>query len=143
MADRERQERYHSYEVARALGITQKSAWFMMHRVRLAMKSCAFLHLGGEGKEVEGGRNIIGGAARFMHKAKRDRVITARGFKTRLRHSASWSAAVRFERSRFLIVASTLCKLEIRKHVAPKSFLATDALLSYQGLSARLCPRSH
>jgi len=58
----------------------------------LAMKSCAFLHLGGEGKKVEAGRTFIGARLAFMHKAKRDRVITARGFKTRLRHSASWSA---------------------------------------------------
>ena len=40
-----------SYEVGRALGVTQKSAWFMMHRIRLAMQSKSFLKLGGEGKE--------------------------------------------------------------------------------------------
>lgn len=38
-----------SYEVAAALGITQKSAWFMMHRIRLAMQSGSFKKLGGDG----------------------------------------------------------------------------------------------
>src|SRR5439155_24325485 len=42
-----------SYEIARALGITQKSAWFMMHRVRLAMHNKDFVKLGGPGSEVE------------------------------------------------------------------------------------------
>jgi Transposase zinc-ribbon domain len=37
-----------SYEVHRALGVTQKSAWFMLHRVRLAMKTGSFLKAGGE-----------------------------------------------------------------------------------------------
>src|ERR1700688_3667936 len=42
-----------SYEVARALGITQKSAWFMLHRIRLAMQARSILKLGGNGSEVE------------------------------------------------------------------------------------------
>src|SRR5712671_7412746 len=73
-----------SYEVARALGITQKSAWFMMHRVRLAMHSKEFVQIGGSGKEVEVDETFIGGAARFMHKGRRKRVITERGVKHKL-----------------------------------------------------------
>ena len=38
-----------SYELHRALGVTQKTAWFMLHRIRLAMKSGTFVKLGGEG----------------------------------------------------------------------------------------------
>lgn len=49
-----------SYEVHRALGITQKSAWFMMHRIRLAMQDNSAVKLGGDGK------------ARNMHKSRRD-----------------------------------------------------------------------
>src|SRR5438093_11671861 len=70
-----------SYEVARALGITQKSAWFMMHRVRLALHNKNFVRLGGEGKEVEVDETFIGGAARFMHADKRREKITDRGVK--------------------------------------------------------------
>src|SRR5438552_9545715 len=42
-----------SYEIHRALGVTQKSAWFMLHRIRLAMQSKSFFKLGGPGSEVE------------------------------------------------------------------------------------------
>ena len=37
------------YEIHRALGVTQKSAWFMMHRIRLAMQSGSFMKVGGNG----------------------------------------------------------------------------------------------
>ncbi len=60
-----------SYEVSRALGITQKSAWFMMHRIRLAMKCQSFEKMGGEGETVEVDETYIGGLARNMHKSKR------------------------------------------------------------------------
>src|SRR6266511_2024176 len=53
-----------SYEISRALGVTQKSAWFMLHRIRLAMQSDNFTQLGGT---VEVDETFIGGKARFMH----------------------------------------------------------------------------
>jgi transposase-like protein len=70
-----------SYEVHRALGITQKSAWFMMHRVRLAMHSGSFKKAGGDGAEVEVDETFIGGKARNMHVAKRKKKITGTGGK--------------------------------------------------------------
>ena len=57
-----------SYEVGRALGITQKSAWFVLHRLRLALQNGSTLKLGGGEKEIEADESFIGGAARFMHK---------------------------------------------------------------------------
>ena len=54
-----------SYEVHRALGVTQKTAWFMLHRIRLAMQPGSFEKLGGK---VEADETFIGGKARFMHK---------------------------------------------------------------------------
>ena len=57
-----------SYEVHRALGVTQKTAWFMLHRVRLAMQDGNFNKLGGE---VEVDETFIGGKARNMHAARR------------------------------------------------------------------------
>jgi transposase-like protein len=50
-----------SYEIHRALGITQKSAWFMLHRIRLAVQSGSFVKLGGPGSEVEVDETFIGG----------------------------------------------------------------------------------
>src|SRR5947209_13231258 len=42
-----------SYEIHRAIGVTQKSAWFMMHRIRLAMNNRSGRKLGGPDTEVE------------------------------------------------------------------------------------------
>jgi transposase-like protein len=53
-----------SYELARALGVTQKSAWFMLHRLRLALQSDSGGKLGGD---VELDETFIGGKARNMH----------------------------------------------------------------------------
>ena len=55
-------------EIHRALGVTQKTAWFMLHRIRVAMKESGFHHLFGT---VEAGETYVGGAAKNMHKAKR------------------------------------------------------------------------
>src|SRR5258706_12537570 len=60
-----------SYEVHRALGITQKSAWFMQHRIRLAMKSGSFEKMGGSGSGTEIDETYVGGQAHNMHVGKR------------------------------------------------------------------------
>src|SRR3989338_1488880 len=65
-----------SYEVGKAIGVTQKSAWFMMHRIRLAMQEGSFQKFDGE---VEVDETFIGGKARFMHRDRRDRAITGTG----------------------------------------------------------------
>jgi|SRR5882724_1451102 len=58
-----------SYEIARDLGVTQKTAWFMLHRIRKAMQTGTFQRkLSGH---VEVDETFIGGKARFMHKDKR------------------------------------------------------------------------
>jgi len=63
-----------SYEIAKAIGITQKSAWFVLHRVRLAMQDESFgAKLGGEG-EVEVDETFVGGKFQNMHKDKKEAV---------------------------------------------------------------------
>lgn len=57
-----------SYEIHRALGVTQKSAWFMLHRIRLAMQAKSFEKLSGH---VEVDETFIGGSARNFHISKR------------------------------------------------------------------------
>ena len=65
-----------SYEVARALEVTQKTAWFMMHRIRYAQHHGTISKMSGE---IEADETFIGGAARFMHKHKREEKIHRRG----------------------------------------------------------------
>jgi transposase-like protein len=65
-----------SCELARALGVTQKTAWFMLHRIREAMRMGGLNKLPGP---VESDETYIGGEARNMHKRKREKVIKGRG----------------------------------------------------------------
>ncbi|MGA8027596.1 MAG: IS1595 family transposase [Bryobacteraceae bacterium] len=60
-----------SYELARALKITQKTAWFVLHRVRLAMQTKSFNKLSGE---VEADETFIGGKTRNMHKHSKRKI---------------------------------------------------------------------
>lgn len=66
-----------SHELARSVGITQKSAWFVLHRIRLAMRTGSFMQLDGE---VETDTTFIGGKARNMHESQRKQRITGTGF---------------------------------------------------------------
>ncbi|HUO14782.1 MAG TPA: IS1595 family transposase [Verrucomicrobiae bacterium] len=61
-----------SYEVAKAVGVTQKSAWFMLHRIRLGLHKPAFgTKIGGPDNTIEVDETWIGGKAKNMHKARR------------------------------------------------------------------------
>jgi transposase-like protein len=60
-----------SYEIARDLKITQKSAWFMLHRIRLALKNETWTKMGSSGGAVEVDESFIGGALKNQHLSKR------------------------------------------------------------------------
>jgi len=70
-----------SCEMARDLGITQKSAWFLDHRIRFALHEGSFDKFSGH---VEVDETFIGGKARNMHKAKRAEKITGTGGKDKV-----------------------------------------------------------
>src|SRR5438552_8637801 len=65
-----------SCELARALGITQKSAWFMLHRVRHAMHVGSFEKFCGT---IESDETFVGGKARNMHLSRRREKIHGTG----------------------------------------------------------------
>ncbi len=121
-----------SYEVGRALGVTQKSAWFMMHRIRLAMQSGTFEKLSGE---VEADETFIGGKARNMHVSKRQRRITGTGGKDK---TAVMGIMERGGKVRTVVIPNrrkSALQAEVKKHVEAGAALYTDALLSYEGLA--------
>jgi transposase-like protein len=124
-----------SYEIGRALGVTQKSAWFMLHRIRLAMQNRSLLQLGGKGTEVEVDETFVGGAARNMHSDKRKRRITETGTKDKiavmgmLERGGEVRAAVVGNRKKHLLQS------QIRAHVQAGSAIYTDAFMSYIGLA--------
>ncbi len=71
-----------SYELHRSLGVTQKSAWFMLHRIRTAMKAGGFglkFKLGGEGAPVEVDETFIGGKVKNMHRDRAARFAAESG----------------------------------------------------------------
>src|SRR5438309_3312161 len=121
-----------SYEIHRALGITQKTAWFLDHRIRLALTSGSFEKLAGE---VEADETFIGGKARNMHVGKRQRRITGTGGKDK---TAVMGIMERGGKVRTVVIANRKKKAlqgEVKKHVEAGSALYTDALLSYEGLA--------
>ena len=125
-----------SCEIARALGLTQKTAWFMDHRIRLSMQDDVFgSKLGGGGSEVEADESFIGGKARNMHVSERKRRVTGTGTKDK---TAVMGILERGGKVRATVVPnrrkSTL-QAEVRKHVEAGAALYTDALLSYEGLA--------
>src|ERR1019366_5314990 len=63
-----------SYEIMRDTSVTQKTAWFMLHRIRLAMREDGAKKLGGSGCEVEADETFIGGKVEFMHKSSRAKI---------------------------------------------------------------------
>jgi len=125
-----------SYELARSIGVTQKSAWFMLHRIRLAMQSRTFKKFKGE---VEVDETFIGGKARNMHKDKRRRTIKARGGigKTVVMGLLERQGKGKHSIVKAGVVTNTKrsnLQARIRANVEPGSAVHTDEFKSYIGL---------
>jgi transposase-like protein len=120
-----------SYEVMRALGITQKSAWFLMHRIRLAMQTGTFEKLSGQ---VEVDETYIGGLARNMHRSEHSRKITGTGGKGKV---AVMGLLERDGKVRAKVIndaTQLTLHAEVRSNVEPGAELFTDGWRSYAGL---------
>jgi len=123
-----------SCEVARALGITQKTAWFLLHRIRLAQQG---KQGGGKlGGEVEVDETFIGGKARNMHKSKREQRISGTGGKDK---TVVMGMIERGGEVRAFVVDNRR-KKELQKHIHEQieagSAIFSDELKSYEGLEA-------
>ncbi len=118
-----------SYEIHRAIGVQQRTAWFMLQRIRLAMHAGTFEKLSGE---VEVDETYIGGKARNMHPGKRKAKGRGTVGKTAVMGLLERHGEVRTEVVPN-IKEKTLCP-EVRKHVAEGSTVFTDELKSYDAL---------
>lgn len=121
-----------SYEIHRAIGITQKSAWFLLHRIRLAMESGSLEKLRGE---IEIDETYIGGAAKNMHISKRKRVVKGRGMK----HKATVMGMVERKgkvRAKVIAWADTvILNEEINANIESGSTVITDGHGGYRQMS--------
>jgi hypothetical protein len=121
-----------SWEIHRAIGVTQKTAWFMLQRARLALQDPK---TGGKlGGEAEVDETYIGGKARNMHKRVRERRVMSRGPEGKAivmgvleRHGEVRPHVIPTAGQRVL-------QGRVREHVEPGSEVFTDAHPGYMGL---------
>jgi transposase-like protein len=127
-----------SYELGRALGVTQKTAWFMLSRLRLALQGEDGGKISGD---VEVDETYIGGKSRNMHASKRRRVGMTKGravagkvavMALLDRHGKDGTSQVRMEILGGL--KRRTFQARVRDHVEVGSNIYTDAFLSYRGL---------
>jgi len=121
-----------SHEIHRHIGVTQKSAWFMMHRIRLALQNGSMDKMSGE---VEVDETFIGGKARFMHRGKRKKKGTGPVAMTAVqglleRHGAGSKVILKVMKNRRRLEAQK----NVFEYVLKGSEVFTDALPSYNGL---------
>jgi transposase-like protein len=135
-----------SYEIHRAIGVTQKSAWFMLHRVRKAMEGSAYDGpLGGGTAEVEVDESFIGGEPKNWHKERREKLRAesrserVKEYQNRFTHKTSVIGMLDREsrqiRAKVVpnVKRDTLQK-EILSTIAPGSKVYTDQAVAYNQL---------
>ncbi|SRR5581483_9356917 len=124
-----------SYELHRSIGVTQKTAWFMLHRIRLAMQNDSTEKFSGS---VEADETFIGGKARNMHADKRAHIkgggtvgkVAVMGLLERNSPDKHSRVKLRVVRN----VRRSQLQKEIKEKVVEGSEVFTDALKSYSGL---------
>lgn len=134
-----------SCELARTLDITQKTAWFMLHRIRLGMKTATFQRLHGV---VESDETYVGGLAANMHAKVRERKIRGRGPMGKsivhglLERNSDKKAQDSQVQASVIpdTEAATLLPI-IRRQVDPLAVVCSDASASYAGLGERFIHR--
>jgi transposase-like protein len=138
-----------SYEVAKDIGVTQKSAWFMLQRLRLVLKAPNLgTKLGGnDGGEVEVDESFVGGKLRNMHRSRAMKLASTKqslGYATGVKHENKTAVLGILDREsrqvRAKVVADvkreTLQK-EILNNVKYGSRVYTDQAVAYDTLHRR------
>jgi transposase-like protein len=125
-----------SYEIMRALKVTQKSAWFMLHRIRLALREGNWEKMGGRGGgPVEVDETFVGADTRKMHRARRLRSIEQNGNHGKVIVMGMIDRELRQVRAKVIpnVKRETL-QGEILANINRKSKIYTDNFGSYDGL---------
>jgi len=126
-----------SHELARVVGVQQKTAWFMLHRIRVAMEIDDGAKFNGT---TEADTTYVGGRAENMHKARREKIIKGRGAvgKTPVHGVIQRKTETDPSQVRAIVLAredgETLIG-EIRRRVAPGAEVYTDEARAYEGLA--------
>jgi len=128
-----------SYELARDIGVTQKSAWFMLHRIREAMKDTR-KHKFGFGGPVESDEAFIGPNPQKMHKDRKAKVQARDGLKGGFVGKTAvhgiLDRELRQVRAKVVPNVSRVALQEaILKNVTPFAKVYTDEHSGYDGLS--------
>jgi transposase-like protein len=123
-----------SYEIGRSLGVCQKTGWFMLQRIRLAMQNGTVVKMGGE---VEVDETFIGGRSRFKHRAHKTK---GGGWTGKTPVQGLLERSTIKKKSRVMLkVLKTVRKKQaqeaVREYVLKGSEVYTDALRSYKGLA--------
>jgi transposase-like protein len=133
-----------SYEIHRALGVTQKSAWFMLHRIRLAIQSNSFRKLGGPDGQVEADETFVGGKPSNMHPARRKALSEARNSvlrgDTRFINKTAIMGILDRQKKRVHAtvipnVQGNTLKAELVKHVERGTTVYTDEARAYRQIT--------
>jgi transposase-like protein len=126
-----------SYEIHRAIGVTQKSTWFMMHRIRLALDVGTFHKLGGgPNNEVEVDETFVGGKLRNMHKDKKAIYNNTRGAFGKTIVMGLLDRGRKEVRAKVVVdTKRDTLQPQVHKEVKHGSTVYTDEAVAYEGLS--------
>jgi transposase-like protein len=128
-----------SYEIARHLGVTQKTAWFLLHRIRLALANNSAFKIGGtEGGPVEVDETYVGPNPRKMHASKLAQRKLGTKYKLGIPVMGMLDRELRQVRAKVIpnVKRETL-QNEILDKIEKKSTVYTDGYSSYDTLKAQ------
>lgn len=127
-----------SYEIARYVKVTQKSAWFMLHRIRLALATGSWGKLGGDGGPIEVDETFIGPNPRKMHADKRQQRYRALGGRPNIPVMGMLDRDARKVRAKVVpnIKRETL-QNEILNAIESRSTVYTDRAPAYDSLKTK------
>lgn len=123
-----------SYEIGRSIGVTQRTGWFMLQRIRLAMQNGSIVKMSGQ---VESDETFIGGRNKFKHPGKKQK-ISGWKLKTPVQGLLERTTAKGASRVKLTVLKTTRnheVQGNVREYVLKGSELYTDALRSYIGMN--------